>query len=78
MSNPGTAAPAGATSYQATQAQTQGFFDTIITDIEDPVNHPMVFVVGGLMLAGILFLGSSKPKKKKKGGRTAHADIQIF
>lgn len=80
MSNPGTTdtSTAATSSYQGTQAQTTpGFFDTALADIEDPTNHPIVFIVGGLALAGLLFLGS-KPKKKKTKGQTTHADIKIF
>lgn len=54
----------GAASYSSTQATTPSWWDTIVTDVEDPVNHPIVFMVGALVVAGLLFVGSSKPKKK--------------
>lgn len=81
MSNPGTidTSTAATTSYQGTQAQTTpGFFDTALADIQDPTSHPIVFIVGGLALAAVLFLGSKPKKKKTPKGQSAHADIKIF
>ena len=67
----------GSSSYQASQAATPSWWNTIVTDVEDPVNHPIVFIVGGLVLAGVLFLGSSKPSKKKSGAPRASRSITI-